>query len=94
MEELLSNYSKTVRDMPPDGYKNLTVNEEVIEMLDDIMKEYDCNSYAEAVEKSAEIALKHDSDLELIYEIMKVLSEYSDEPSLSPALRMMERSMN
>lgn len=80
--------------MPPEGYRNLTVSEDVIVLLDDVRDKYDCDSYAEAVEEAADTALRHDSDSQLVYEIVEVLSEYSDDPAIDGALSMMERRMD
>ncbi len=80
--------------MPPEGYRNLTVSEDVIVLLDDVRDKYDCDSYAEAVEEAADTALRHDSDSQLVYEILEVLSEYSDDPAIDGALSMLERRMD
>lgn len=46
--------------MPPEGYTNLTVSNEVLELLVEVGEKYDCGSYPEAVETAAVVALKHD----------------------------------
>ena len=53
--------------MPPEGYQAITVDEETFDLLTEVMIEYDCDSVAEAVNKSATIALETDeSDLALL----------------------------
>ena len=46
--------------MPPEGYTNLTVSDDVLELLIEISTEYDCSSYPEAVETAAVVALESD----------------------------------
>ncbi|WP_367996694.1 hypothetical protein [Haloferax volcanii] len=70
------------------------MSEDVIVLLDDVRDKYDCDSYAEAVEEAADTALRHDSDSQLVYEILEVLSEYSDDPAIDGALSMLERRMD
>jgi hypothetical protein len=44
--------------MLPDGYHSVSVLEDVIEQLALVMAEYDCDSWAEAIETAAAIALE------------------------------------
>ena len=46
--------------MPPESYQAITVGEETFERLTQVMVEYNCDSIAEAAEKSAAIALEMD----------------------------------
>lgn len=46
--------------MPPDGYHSVSVPEEVTEQLALVMAEYDCDSWAEAIETAATMALERD----------------------------------
>lgn len=46
--------------MPPDGYKTITVREDVFALLTEVMDEYDCDSIADAVETASVIALDRD----------------------------------
>jgi len=46
--------------MPPKGFRAITINEETFELLTQVMVEYDCDSVAEAIEKSANVALERD----------------------------------
>lgn len=46
--------------MPPEGYTAITVSEELVEKLTAVMIEYDCETLAEAVEISSDIALERD----------------------------------
>lgn len=44
--------------MPPEEYSNLTVHEDVIALLAQVQVEYNCDSYPEAVETAAKVALE------------------------------------
>ena len=44
--------------MLPDGYHSVSVLEDVIEQLALVMAKYDCDSWAEAIETAAAIALE------------------------------------
>jgi len=44
--------------MPPEGCRAITIDEETFELLTRVMVKYDCDSVAEAIEKSATIALQ------------------------------------
>jgi hypothetical protein len=44
--------------MPPEGYTNLTVSDDVLELLAEVGAEYDCDSYPKAVETAAVVALE------------------------------------
>jgi hypothetical protein len=46
--------------MPPEGYRAITIDEETFELLTQVMVKYDCDSVAEAIEKSANVALERD----------------------------------
>ena len=46
--------------MPPEGYTNLTVSNDVLALLAEVGAEYDCDSYPEAVETAAVVALEPD----------------------------------
>jgi hypothetical protein len=46
--------------MPPEGYHAITIDDETFELLTDVMIEYDCDSVAEAIEKSATVTLQQD----------------------------------
>jgi len=46
--------------MPPEGYHNLTVHEDVQELLVKVGAKYDCKSYPDAAETAALIALEQD----------------------------------
>ena len=48
-------------DMPPDGYRNLTVHEDVLTLLAEVGAKYDCKSYPDAVETAALVALERNS---------------------------------
>jgi hypothetical protein len=48
-------------DMPPEGYRNLTVHEDVLTLLVEVGAKYDCKSYPDAVETAALVALERDS---------------------------------
>jgi len=43
--------------MPPDGYHSVSVPDEVIEQLALVMAEYDCDSWAEAIETAQPLRL-------------------------------------
>ena len=47
--------------MPPEGYTNLTVSDDVLALLAEVGAEYDCGSYPDAVETAAVVALEQDS---------------------------------
>jgi hypothetical protein len=47
--------------MPPEGYRNLTVDEDVLTLLVEVGTKYDCKSYPDAVETAALIAPERDS---------------------------------
>jgi len=50
--------------MPPEGCRAITIEEETFELLTQVMVKYDCDSVAEAIEKSANVALeKNESEL-------------------------------
>lgn len=44
--------------MPPDGFDCITVKSRVTQKLVKIMSETECDSYAEAVEHAADLALE------------------------------------
>lgn len=46
--------------MPPDGYHAITVDEETMNLLTQVMVEYDCDSVAQAAKRSATVALESD----------------------------------
>ncbi|ELY86504.1 hypothetical protein [Natrialba taiwanensis] len=46
--------------MPPDGYSTVTVSDEVLARLIEVMTKYDCDSIADAVETASIIALERD----------------------------------
>jgi hypothetical protein len=46
--------------MPPEGYRAITIDDETFELLTEVMLEYDCDSVAEAIEKSATVAIQQD----------------------------------
>mgnify|MGYP000108346732 FL=1 len=46
--------------MPPEGFRAITIDEETFELLTQVMIKYDCDSVAEAIEKSANVALERD----------------------------------
>lgn len=46
--------------MPPDGYTTITVSEDVVTLLNEVMDEYDSDSIADAVETASVIALNRD----------------------------------
>jgi hypothetical protein len=46
--------------MPPEGYRNLTVHEDVLALLVEVGAKYDCKSYPDAVETAALIALERE----------------------------------
>lgn len=46
--------------MPPEGYRNLTVHEDVLTLLVEVGVKYDCRSYPDAVETAALVALAID----------------------------------
>jgi hypothetical protein len=56
--------------MPPEGYRAITIDEETFELLTQVMVEYDCGSVAEAIEKSANVALEQDES-----ELAQILAE-------------------
>ena len=60
--------------MPPDGYHSVSVPEEVIEQLALVMAKYDCDSWAEAIETAATIALEHD-EVELAHILVNQMSD-------------------
>jgi hypothetical protein len=45
----------------PKGYRAITIDEEVFELLTKVMVEYDCDSIAESIEKSANAASEQDA---------------------------------
>jgi len=46
--------------MPPEGFHSITTDDETFELLTQVMKKYDCDGVAEAIEKSANAALEKD----------------------------------
>jgi hypothetical protein len=53
--------------MPPEGTHASTINEGMFELLTQVVVKYDSDSIAEAIEKSATVALEQDeSDLNQI----------------------------
>jgi hypothetical protein len=56
--------------MPPEGYRAITIDEETFELLTQVMVKYDCGSVAEAIEKSANVALEQDES-----ELAQLLAE-------------------
>lgn len=43
--------------MPPDGYTTITINEDVLSLLTEVVIEYDCDSIADTVETASTVAL-------------------------------------
>ena len=60
--------------MPPEGFPAITIDEETFGLLTQVMVKYDCNSVAEAIEKSADVALEKDEA-----EFAQILSELLNE---------------
>jgi hypothetical protein len=46
--------------MPPDGYRTITVSDEVFQQVLAVMTEYECESVADAVATASAIALNRD----------------------------------
>jgi len=46
--------------VPPVGFHAITTDDETFELLTQVMKKYDCDGVAEAIEKSANVALEKD----------------------------------
>jgi hypothetical protein len=46
--------------MPPEGYNNLTVSDEIMEQLGAVMVEYDCDSLSDAVSTASALTLNQD----------------------------------
>lgn len=46
--------------MPPEGFKTITVTDEIFELLTEIMVTYDCESVSDAVETASVVALELD----------------------------------
>lgn len=47
-------------DMPPDGYRTITVSDEVFQRVVAVMSEYECETVADAVSSASTIALNRD----------------------------------
>jgi len=60
MNSYLSN-KQANKDMPPEGYRNLTVHEDVLTLLTEVGAKYECKSYPDAAETAALVALERDS---------------------------------
>ena len=56
--------------MPPEGCRAITIDKEMFELLTQVMVKYDCDSVAEAIEKSANVALEQDES-----ELAQILAE-------------------
>ncbi len=59
--------------MPPEGYRNLTVNEDVLALLVAVGAKYDCKSYPDAVETAALVALERNPA-----DLAKILADQLD----------------
>jgi flagellin-like protein len=46
--------------MPPEGFKTITVSDDVFELLTEVMATYDCESVSDAVETASIVALERD----------------------------------
>ena len=46
--------------MPPEGFKTITVSDDVFELLTEVMATYDCESVPDAVETASIVALERD----------------------------------
>jgi hypothetical protein len=46
--------------MPPKGYNAITVPDEVLKQITEVMIEYDCDSIADAVATASAVALERD----------------------------------
>jgi len=60
--------------MPPEGCRAITIDEETFELLTRVMVKYDCDSVAEAIEKSATIALQQ-NEAELAQTLAELLND-------------------
>jgi metal-responsive CopG/Arc/MetJ family transcriptional regulator len=60
--------------MPPDGYITVTLSDDVIEKLTEIMVAHDCDSYAEAIEFAVDETLARESTL-TVPELVQMLAE-------------------
>jgi hypothetical protein len=60
--------------MPPKGFRAITIDDETFELLTEVMVKYDCDSVAEAIEKSANIALEKD-EAELAQNLAELLND-------------------
>jgi len=60
--------------MPPDGDTTITVSEETFTLLTSVMREYDCDSTADAVHTAATITLDRD-EAELAHHLADMLQE-------------------
>jgi len=60
--------------MPPEGCLAITIDEETFELLTRVIVKYDCDSVAEAIEKSATIALQQ-NEAELAQTLAELLND-------------------
>lgn len=60
--------------MPPDGYTTVTLNDDVLEKLTEIMVGHECESYAEAIEFAVDETLAREAAL-TVPELVQMLDE-------------------
>lgn len=60
--------------MPPDGYTTVTLSDDIIEKLAEIMAAHDCDSYAEAIEFAVDETLAREDALS-VPELVQMLAD-------------------
>jgi hypothetical protein len=64
--------------MPPEGYTTVTISDELATKLTRIMADYNCSSYAEAIEYAADTTLVQEGEI-TIQELIQLLAERAED---------------
>ena len=64
--------------MPPEGYTTVTISDELAAKLTRIVAEYECSSYAEAIEYAADTTLLQENEI-TVCEPIQLLAERAEE---------------
>ena len=64
--------------MPPEGYTTVTISDKVAAKLTRVMTEYECVSYAEAIEYAADTTLVQENEI-TVRELIQLLADRAEE---------------
>ena len=64
--------------MPPEGYTTVTISDKLATKLTRIMAEYECASYAEAIEYAADTTLVQGNEI-TVHELIQLLADRAEE---------------